>query len=198
LLKVPGRAKTDVPILGSKPPTAAEVIILPQPLLKAMITVGRELKSVQAKWAVYGDAGQVALGVALKPDHLEILTTKAGTEEIASRLHQYQTLAPREAEKTLPREADIDGKKYPVYVKSHYAEFNIGGARLEVYGDLRMKVGEWEWGDPLDFEPSSISVVGTDVPLVPLRLSSELDLGLGWMDSVELISDAVMRSQHRH
>ena len=33
---------------------------------------------------------------------------------------------------------------------------------------------------------------------MPLRLKSELDLGLGWLDRVELISDAVMRSQHRH
>lgn len=198
MLKIPGKPKVDIPIYGSKPPTPEEVVILPQPLLKCMITLGEKLKQVQAKWAMYGDAGEVVLGVAHKADHLEILTTSAGTDEIAATLQQYQTLAPKETEKTLPREAEIEGKKYPVQVKSHYAEFTIGGVRVEVYGDLQIKVGEWEWGDALDYEPGSISIVGTMMPVVPLRLNSELDLGLGWMDRVELISDAVMRSQHRH
>jgi len=43
-----------------------------------------------------------------------------------------------------------------------------------------------------------VNIIGTNVPTLPLRLKSELDLGLGWLDRVALISDAVIRSQHRH
>jgi hypothetical protein len=138
------------------------------------------------------------LGVAVKPDHLEILTDRAGSEEISVKLRQYQTLPLKEAEKKLPREANIEGKMYPVYIRSSYSEYAVEGARIEVYGDLQIKVGDWEWGDPLDFDPVSTSVVGTEVPVVPLSLNSELNLGLGWMDRFQLISDTIMRSQHEY
>lgn len=198
LLRIPGKPQTDIPIYGSKPPTAEDVVILPLPLLKCMTTLGTLLKGCNAKWGIYGDAGEIVLGVNVKSDHLEILTTKEGAEEIAGKLTKYQSLPLSVAEKKLPREADIEGKGYPVYVKSNYAEFTINGVRIELYGDLQMKVGEWDWGDALDYTPVSISIIGTEIPIVPLRLRSELDLGLGWLDRVELISDAVMRSQHRH
>ena len=185
-------------MIRSKIPTPEEIVVLPPPLLGTAIKLGKALKDIHAKWALGGDAGEVMLGVNVESDHLEILTTKPGTEEIASKLNEYQAVAPEEREKTLAREAEIDGGRYPVFVKSPYAEFTINGTLVEVYGDLQLKVGEWEWGDPLDYEPTVVSVVGTSLPVVPLRLKSELDLGLGWLDRVKLISDAVMRSQHRH
>jgi len=101
-------------------------------------------------------------------------------------------------EKKLAREADVEAKMLPVYVKSYYAELTVDGAKVEIYGDEQLKVWEWDWGDPLDYVPEMMNVLGTRVPVVPLRLKSELDLGLGWFDRVELISDAVMRAQHRH
>jgi hypothetical protein len=45
---------------------------------------------VEFKWAVGGDAGELVLGVAVKPDHLEILTDRAASEEISVKLRQYQ------------------------------------------------------------------------------------------------------------
>jgi len=66
-----------------------------------------------------------------------------------------------------------------------------------VHGDLRIKVGEWEWGDPLDFEPEYVYVVGVKVPVVPLKLKTELYLGLGWMDRVRKINEAMARRHHK-
>lgn len=170
--------------------------MLPQPVLKSVIKLGKTLKGAQAKWAIDGDAAEIMMGVNLHTDAIEVLTTKEGTSEICARMSEYQTLAPVTVEQKLEREADIDGKKFPVLTKSLYAELTVDGVKVKVYGDLQIKVGEWEWGDPLDFEPELVSVVGITVPLVPLRLKSELDLGLGWLDRVELISDAVFRSKH--
>ncbi len=199
MLKIPGgKPVPDVPILGSKPPKPDEIVMLSQPVLKAVIKVGESLKDVKAKWAVGGEAGEIMKGVNVQADTIEIVTTKAGAEEICAKMAEFQTLAPAVAEEKLERAADVDGKMLPVYVKSRYAELAVNGVKVKVYGDEQIKVGEWEWGDALDFETDFVYVVGTKVPLVPLRLKSELDLGLGWLDRVELISDAVMRSQHRH
>jgi len=199
LLNLPGgKPRPDIPLAGSPIPKPEEIIILSPVLLEATIKIGRALKDAKAKWALGGDAGEVMLGVNVHPDRLEILTTKEGTEEICGILANYVTVAPAQVEKKLAREADVEAKMLPVYVKSYYAELTVDGAKVEIYGDEQLKVWEWDWGDPLDYVPEMMNVLGTRVPVVPLRLKSELDLGLGWFDRVELISDAVMRAQHRH
>jgi hypothetical protein len=199
LLNIPGgKPRPDIPILGSRIPKPDEIVMLSQPVLKAVIKLGVALKDVNAKWGVGGDAGEIMKGVNVHADFIEILTTSEGTEQICKAMPEYPTLAPAPAEEKLGRDADVDGKMIPVFIKSNYAELTVDGVKVKVYGDEQIKVGEWEWGDALDFQPEYVYVVGTRVPLVPLRLKSELDLGLGWLDRVELISDAVVRSQHRH
>jgi hypothetical protein len=158
--------------------------------------LGGELKDLRAKWAVWGDAGEIIKGVHVKTDHLEILTTKEGCEEICKVLASNVTLPPADAVKKLPREADVDAKLLPIYVKSHYAELSVNNVLVEVYGDEQIKVAEWEWGDPLDFEPDYSYIVNKKVPIVPLRFKQELDLGLGWLDRLELIADAIASGQH--
>jgi len=185
-------------VLGSKVPKPEEIVILSLPLLKVSIKIATELKDMQEKWAFGGDAAEIIKGVNAHTDHLEIVSTKKGTADICERLERYVTLAPAEVEKKLPREADVGTKMLPVYVKSQYAELTIDKVLVEVYGDMQYKVGEWEWGDPIDYQAELVNIIGTNVPTLPLRLKSELDLGLGWLDRVGLISDAVMRSQHRH
>jgi hypothetical protein len=185
-------------MMGSRIPKPDEIVMLNQPVLKGVIKIGVALKDINAKWGIGGDAGEIMKGVNVHADIIEILTTKEGTEQICKAMSEYQTLAPAPAEEKLERDADVDGKMIPVFIKSSYAELTVDGVKVKIYGDEQIKVGEWDWGDALDFQPEDVYVVGTKVPLVPLRLKSELDLGLGWLDRVELISDAVMRSQHRH
>jgi hypothetical protein len=76
------------------------------------------------------------------------------------------------------------------------SRFDIGGSRLDVHGELQIKVGNWDWGDPLDFEPDHVYVVGVKVPIVPLKMKSELYTGLGWDDRARKIHEAVVRSRH--
>ena len=196
LVNIPGRPRADIQVYESRVPKPEEVAFLIQPLLKTVIMLGGALKDMNAKWAIGGDAGEIIKGVNVKTDYLEILTTKEGCNEITQRLSEYLTLEPATREKKLAKEADVDGKMYPVYVKSHYAELTINKVKVEIYGDEQIKVGEWDWGDPLDFEPDYSYIVAKKVPIVPLRLKSELDLGLGWLDRLELISAAIMSGQH--
>ena len=87
--------------------------MLTQPVLKAVIKVGEELKGVQAKWAVYGDAGEIMKGVNVHTDLVEILTTKEGTDEVCTLMADYVTAAPKDAEEKLERPADVEGKMLP-------------------------------------------------------------------------------------
>lgn len=184
---------------SSRVPKPEEIVLVPQPILKTSMKVLDRLKdNVRAKWAVGGDAGEVMSGVNVTPEYLEILTTKDGCDEICKELAEYQTLAPSVVERKLSKEADIDGKMLPVYTKSYYAELTIDGVKVEVHGDEQIKVGEWEWGDPLDFTPDYTYIPGGKLPLVPLSLKSELYIGLGWLDRVRLVSDAVLAKHHGH
>ncbi|MDA4135922.1 MAG: hypothetical protein OK449_02830 [Thaumarchaeota archaeon] len=196
LVNIPGRQNLDIPVYDSKVPKPEDVTILNPALLKTVIILGFELKDLGAKWAIGGDAGEIIKGVHLKTDYIEILTTKEGCDEICKLVPQYVTLPAADAEKKLPREADVEGKMFPVYVKSRYAELTVNKVKVEVYGDEQIKVGEWDWGDALDFEPDYSYIVDRKVPIVPLRLKSELDLGLGWLDRLELISAAIMSGMH--
>jgi hypothetical protein len=184
-------------MMRAKVPKPEEIPLLSMPLVRASMKIGSALKGAAAKWAFGGDAAEVAKGVVVSADHLEIVTTKPGTDEICGLMGSYVTLAPAQAEKRLPRDADVDVKMLPVYIRSHYAELTVDKVKVEVYGDLQYKVGEWDWGDPIDCEPEFVNIVGVNVPVLPLKLKSELDLGLGWFDRLELISDAFTRSQHR-
>jgi hypothetical protein len=188
-----------IEIIQSRVPKPEELVVLSQPLLKAVVKIGPRLRNaVKANWAFGGDASEIMMGVNVQADYLEILTTKEGCEQIWTELTEYQTLAPGLVERKLPRDADVEGKMLPVYIKSHYAEFTIDGVRLEVHGDEQIKVGEWDWGDPLDFKADYTYTAAGKIPLVPLSLKSELGLGLGWLDRVELISDAIMQKHHDH
>jgi len=196
LVNIPGRQNLDIPVHDSKVPRPDEVAYLPAPLLGTVIALGGALKDLKSKWGIWGDAGEIIKGVNVKTDHIEILTTKEGCEEIVTLLAQHVSLPPAEVEKRLPREADVGGQIYPVFVRSHYSELTMKGIRVEVYGDEQIKVGEWDWGDSLDFEPDYSYVVREKIPIVPLRFKEELDIGLGWFDRLELISAAIESGKH--
>jgi hypothetical protein len=193
LLESTGDPKTGIQIASRTPLPG----FLPQPLLKTVVALGNLLKGSEEKWAIGGDAGEIVQGVTVTADHVEILTTKKGCEAMSTILSQYQTLHPRETEKTLGRDAIVQGVPYPAYVKSEYAEFLMDGVKVQVYGDLRIKVGEGDWSDPLDFEATKVNVVGKSLPVVPLELSNRVYtyLGLNWVDRVQKISEAVKRSR---
>jgi len=129
--------------------------MLSQPVLKAVIKVGTALKDVHAKWAIGGEAGEIMRGVNVHTDLLEIVTTREGTDEICRAMADSVTLAPAVAEQRSERDADVEGKMLPVYFRSYYAELTVGGVKVKVLGDEQIKVGEWDWGDPLDYAPSS-------------------------------------------
>jgi hypothetical protein len=185
-----------VPVIESRIPKPEELVVLSKPFLDATIVIGTALSDCASKWAVGGDVAEVISGVNVTPDHISVLTTKNGCDEIVRKLAKYQLEPTRQVERQLERDAKIDLKPYNIRIRSYTSRFDIGGTRLDVHGELQIKVGDWDWGDPLDFEPDHVYVVGVKVPIVPLKMKSELYTGLGWIDRATKIHEAVRRSRH--
>lgn len=196
LVNIPGRPNLDIPVYEGKVPTPESVTVLNASLLKVVIRLGRELREFDGMWGIGGDAGEIIKGVHRKTDHIEVLTTREGTETICKLMSENVTLPPADAERKEQRDADVDGKMLPVYTRSHYAELTVDKVKVEIHGDEQIKVGEWEWGDPLFFEPDYSYIVTERIPIVPLRLKQELDLGLGWLDRLDAIGVAIASGQH--
>jgi hypothetical protein len=184
-------------VIESRIPKPEELVILNKPLLDATMTIGQALKDCTNKWALSGDVAEVISGVNVQPDHVTVLTTREGCDEIFKTLARHCVSAPAAGERKLEREAKVELKSYPVRIRSYKAQFDIDGSRLDVHGDLQIKVGDWEWGDPLDCEPDYVYVVGVKVPVVPLQMKSEIYNGLGWRDRAVKIHEAVIRSRHK-
>jgi hypothetical protein len=197
-LVVPNKARpANIPIFESRVPKPDELVVLSKPLLEATEKLGRLLNGCSAKWAIAGDLGEILFGVNVRPDHMTILTTMAGCQEISQKLASFQIEPPKMAEKQIKRHAEVDRKHLPIMIKSYASQFEIGGQRLDVHGDLRIQVGEWGWGDPLDFDPEDVYIVGVKVPVAPLEFKQELHMGLGWMDRVRKINEAMARRHHK-
>jgi hypothetical protein len=197
-LIVPNKSKPlNIPVFQSRIPKPEELVVLDKPLLEATIEVGNLLKDCPAKWALAGDIGEILNGVNVQPDHITILTNVAGCEEISKKLEGFQVEAPRQVETQIKRSAEIEPKALPITIKSYRSEFNLNGQRLNVHGDLRIKVGDWDWGDPLDYEPEYVYVVGVKVPVIPLEIKTQLYRGLGWYDRVSKIHAAMARRHHK-
>jgi hypothetical protein len=197
-LVIPDKSKhLNIPLIESRVPKPEELVVISQPVLNATIRIGEALKDCSEKWAIGGDAGEILAGVNVHPDHFTILTTTAGSEEVSKRLKTFQIESPKILERQLERNAEIGLTPHPVSVKSLASQFLIDGERVDVHGDLQIKVGDWDWGDPLDFEPEYVYVVSVKVPVVPLELKTELYMGLGWTDRVKKINQAMARRHHK-
>jgi len=184
------------PLFESRIPKPEELVVLSKPLLDATITIGNALNDCTNTWALAGDVAEVISGVNVQADQIAIITNRKGCDEIAGKLARYQVEPPRIVEKELERDAKVDLKPYKIRIKSYACPFDVEGSRLNVHGDLQIKVGDWDWGDPLDVQPDFIYVVGIKVPIVPLKMKSELYAGLGWTDRAMKIHEAVKRARH--
>jgi len=187
---------TLLPQIQSRIPRPEELVVLSKRLVDATVTIGEALKDCTNKWAIAGEVAEVISGVNVQANYIAILSTKDGCDEVARKLAKYQVEPPRTVERELDREANVDLKLHKVRIKSYTSRFDIEGSLLDVHGNLQIKVGEWDWGDPLDFDPDYVYVLVVKMPIIPLKIKSELYSGLGWTDRAIKIHEAVMRSRH--
>jgi hypothetical protein len=161
--------------------------------IEALLSLHKKLTTQRIDWAVSGKLGEALRTVQVKPDCIEIVTSKKGAIQIFLAVKERDTKGVFFQIQRLERDAAINGKEYPVYVRSHNFDFILGGVKIKVYGDPQFRIGNWEWGDKLEFAPEHIYVVGAKTAVVPLPVKLDLYQSLGWTDRAEKISQVLNR-----
>jgi len=181
---------------GGAGPKPDEVYILPIAFISCLKSISQKLEGSEVKWSIGGETSEIIQGVHVNPTNIEIFTDKEGIEEFVRRMADYNPSPVAPIERKLDRAADLQEKELPVLVRAKQTQFVVDGVDVSVYSDYQFKVGEWEWGDTLEFEPAMVNVAGTSMPIMHSRIASEIYLMLGWTDRVDKISDAVHRAHH--
>jgi hypothetical protein len=177
------------------------LIIIPPQYVSALLKLHEKLDGKNIEWALSGNLGEALRIVRVEPDCIEIVTSKDAAQQIRDAVTEFKPQPIAHLVQQLPRNASNQGKEYPVYVRSHYFEFDIEGIKVKVHGDLQFKVNDWDWGDSFQFNPDIVYVVGKKTSVVPLSVKYQLYQSLGWMDRVEKISKVFATCEkilHRH
>jgi hypothetical protein len=169
--------------------------VIPEPIMDATLVASKKLNNSGIFWAVGGDLGEAFRAVEVTPKDVEIITDKEGAEAMHSLFSEFKPTELKLVERRESRDAKVEGKELPLHSQGYFFEFMIGEVPVRVHGDLKFKVGEWEWGDALEFEPEIINLVGTRIPVVPIVIRRDLYKSLGWYDRMRLIAEALSRQQ---
>ena len=178
-------------------PINRPVTIIPTRYIDAILTLNRALQNKNFEWAISGDLGENLQTVHVDPNCVEIVTNKAGGQQIYQAVQEYKPQKIERRTEVLPRTALIEKKEFPVKIRSYFFEFNINYVKIKVFSDLQYQIGDWEWGDIIEFKPEYISVVGQKMAVMPLEIAYELYLGLGWKDRAEKILPVIARKRRR-
>ncbi|MCW3994832.1 MAG: hypothetical protein NWE98_01620 [Candidatus Bathyarchaeota archaeon] len=163
------------------------LIVIPPRYVIALLKLHEKLEGKSIDWAVSGDLAEALRTVKLEPDCIEIVTSKEGANQIHSAVEAFNPEKVAYRVQRLPRDALIKDKEYPVYVRSHYFEFDVEGVKVKVHGGLQFKVDDWDWGDKFEFTPDTVYIVNKKTYVVPLSVKYEMYQRLGWTDRAEKI-----------
>lgn len=174
-----------------------EFVVVDRELLKALLALSKKLGENRiAGWSLVGDLGEQLLNVNVPARDISILVERDAFERVIETLRDFNPTRPKEMEQRLPREAIVEKKRHPVFIRSYKSVVNISGKTINILSQLQIKIGNMEWGDVLVFEPAEVNLVGERIRVMPLQLKSELYFSLGWYERVGKIALALFRSQH--
>jgi hypothetical protein len=182
---------------GREAPKPEDVYIVPTAFIGCLHRISRSLEGSGVRWSVIGDTAEIIHGVFVNPKTLDILIDSEGVEEFSARMAEYNPRPFELLERKLERPASVEGKEFPVFVRSLQTSFNTEGVEVHVHANHQTKVGDWDWGDQLELDSVEVNLAGVEVPVMPVRIASEIYLMLGWVDRANKITDAVHRAHHR-
>jgi hypothetical protein len=161
--------------------------------VETLLQLHRKLARRGIEWTLSGDFGEALKTVQVTPDCFEIVTSRRGAAQIFLAVQDCNPTGVYFQTHKLSRNALLDGKEYPVSVRSYYFEFTINGVKVKVYGDMQLRVGVREWGGKFDFTPEHVYVMGEKTAVVPLSVRYEIYQQLGWTDRAEKILQVLLK-----
>jgi hypothetical protein len=169
------------------------LFIVPTKYVNAILSLHQRFESKNINWIVNGDLAEALKTVKVEPDCLEIVCTKQDAEKIFQVVKDLNPSPINYQTKQLFRNAVVDGKEFPIYVRSYYFDFNLESVLVKVQGDMQFRVGDWEWGDIYIFAPEYVHVVGKKTSVTPLTIKAELYQYFGWIDRFEKVKVVIQK-----
>jgi hypothetical protein len=169
--------------------------IVDQPYIEALLLLHKKLARRGIDWTLSGDLGEALKTVQVTPDCFEIVTSRRGAAQIFLAVQDCNPTGVYFQTQRLGRNALVDGKEYPISVRSYHFEFAVKGIKVKVYGDMQFRIGNWPWGDKLEFTPEHVYVIGEKTAVVPLGIKYNIYQQLGWADRAEKIQHVLMKHQ---
>ena len=167
--------------------------IVPTEYVNALLALHQKLEGKNIDWIVNGDLSEALRTVNVSPQSIDIVCTKQNAERIFEEIQDFHPSLINMHTRQLSRNAMVDGKEHPIYVRSHYFDFTLNGVLVKVQGDLQFKVGDWNWGDVFLFAPEYVYVVGKKTAVTPLTVKAELYQILGWTDRFEAVKRVIQK-----
>jgi len=130
--------------------------MVPKKIKKTLEIIYSKLKDKNIKWVLVGSLSLALQGVKIRPKDIDILTDKKGAFEINKILKEYQKKAVK--------------FKKSKFFKSYFGEFNIGGVKVEIMGNLREKVNNrWFSFSKRLISPKIVKFGNISVPVSSLK-----------------------------
>ena len=127
-----------------------------QRFIHALAVISRKAKKKRIRWVIVGSASVALQGVDVRPHDIDILTTKHGAYAMNAVLRLYEVKAVR-----FGRSSTFE---------SYFGEFRIRGVKVQVMGDLRVKIRHrWVSLTPRLRRPRIVRVQRLNLPVTPLR-----------------------------
>jgi hypothetical protein len=169
------------------------ISVIPKPYLDALLALHEKLDEKNLKWIVDGDLSECMHVVQIVPKCIEIVASKDDAQHFFQAVQEFNPSPISLQTCQLQRNAIVDGKEYPVYVRSLYFDFTLNTVLVKVQGELQFKVADWNWGEIYDFEPDYVNIVGKRIAVTPLEIKLQLYQSLGWTDRSEKIDPIVQK-----
>ena len=169
------------------------IFLIEQRFIDALLDLHKTLDGLQIEWAIGGDLGEALFGVQVDPNCIELITNKEGAYSLHDAISSYYPSEIEPKTTRLSREATLGNDTFPVYIRSHFFDFRVKDVDVKVHGNLQYRISDWEWGDPLEFEPQFVYITGYKTAILPLKLKYDLHNGLGWIDKAEKISRRIVQ-----
>jgi hypothetical protein len=171
--------------------------LIPESFIYALLILHNRLEANDIEWALGGDFAEALKVVKVNPADFEIVTSKENAERIFDAVEEFKPEAMGVKIQQLPRNAVIGGEEYPIYIRSYFFSFFVGGIAVRVHGDLQYRINGWDYGDKLEFAPEYVFLMDKKIALVPLSLKYEIYQRLGWADRLDKIKQALEKAKCR-
>ena len=138
--------------------------LLPEPIRAALIRLIPILNATGAPWVLGGSCCLALHGVKVEPHDVDIVTSADGAYRIGEALRRVaeekQAVQWSESER----------------IRSHHGLYRMGDTQVDIIGAAELREGEG-WAPtwlPAEQQTDSLTVPGTDMPVVTLTLEYEL------------------------